>query len=185
MSAVITITGVKFIFVIYGVFLPDITDACLYFKADSDRMRVVGVYVDDLLVTGTNDSRVSLLTWLCWSSWTSALPAILWEFACSTMSSMATSLTKKLLLWRCLSSSSWTTRIHFQSLLGSLLWIAKCTRPDIMFAVHCATRRTHAPTMADWKIAKRFSRYLSDTRLHKLCKSGDGKAQNLPLRLRS
>jgi hypothetical protein len=33
----------------------------------------------------------------------------------------------------------------FQSLVGSLLWIARCTRPDIAFAVHRATRRAHAP----------------------------------------
>ena len=31
----------------------------------------------------------------------------------------------------------------FQSLVGSLLWISRCSRPDISFAVHKATRRTH------------------------------------------
>lgn len=35
----------------------------------------------------------------------------------------------------------------FQSLVGSLLWISRCTRPDISFAVHKATRRTHQPTI--------------------------------------
>ena len=29
---------------------------------------------------------------------------------------------------------------QFQSLVGSLLWIARCTRPDIAFAIHKATR---------------------------------------------
>uniref|UniRef100_A0AAV1VL46 Reverse transcriptase Ty1/copia-type domain-containing protein n=1 Tax=Peronospora matthiolae TaxID=2874970 RepID=A0AAV1VL46_9STRA len=37
----------------------------------------------------------------------------------------------------------------FQSLVGSLLWIARCTRPDICFAVHKATRQTHKPTTKD------------------------------------
>ena len=37
----------------------------------------------------------------------------------------------------------------FQSLVGSLLWIARCTRPDICFAVHKATSRTHKPTLQD------------------------------------
>ncbi|CAH0478638.1 unnamed protein product [Peronospora belbahrii] len=32
-----------------------------------------------------------------------------------------------------------------QLLVGSLLWVARCTRPDIAFAVHKATRQTHAP----------------------------------------
>ena len=33
----------------------------------------------------------------------------------------------------------------FQSLVGSLLWVARCTRPDIAFAVLKVTRQTHAP----------------------------------------
>ena len=37
------------------------------------------------------------------------------------------------------------TTKSFQSLIGSLLWIARCSRPDILFAVHRATRRIHAP----------------------------------------
>lgn len=51
----------------------------------------------------------------------------------------------------------------FQSLVGALLWIARCTRPDIGFAVHRATRRTHAPTLQDWKLDKRIARYLAGT----------------------
>jgi hypothetical protein len=49
-----------------------------------------------------------------------------------------------------------------------LLWIARCTRPYISYAVHRATRRAHAPTVSDWKLAKRIFRYLSvsaDTKL--------------------
>ncbi|GMG17047.1 unnamed protein product [Phytophthora fragariaefolia] len=68
----------------------------------------------------------------------------------------------------------------FQSLVGSLLWIARCTRPDIAFAVHKATRRTHAPTVADWKLAKRVLRYLAGTRSLKLRIKGYG-GVDLPL----
>ncbi|GMF44280.1 unnamed protein product [Phytophthora fragariaefolia] len=57
---------------------------------------------------------------------------------------------------------------NFQSLVGSLLWIAGGTRPDVMFAVHRATRRTHKPTLHDWKLAKRITRYLRGTRDLKL-----------------
>ena len=44
----------------------------------------------------------------------------------------------------------------FQSLVGSLLWIACCTLPDICFAVYRATSHTHRPTLKDWKMAKRI-----------------------------
>ena len=37
----------------------------------------------------------------------------------------------------------------FQSLVGSLLWLARCTRPDVCFAVHKATRRTQKLTISD------------------------------------
>ena len=38
---------------------------------------------------------------------------------------------------------------YFQSLVGSLLRIARCTRPNICFAVHKAIRQTHKPTNKD------------------------------------
>ena len=41
-----------------------------------------------------------------------------------------------------------------------MLWIARCTRPDICFAVHKATRQTHKPTSKNWKTAKRILRVL-------------------------
>uniref|UniRef100_A0AAV1VLU9 LAGLIDADG endonuclease n=1 Tax=Peronospora matthiolae TaxID=2874970 RepID=A0AAV1VLU9_9STRA len=61
-----------------------------------------------------------------------------------------------------------TTVRNFQSLVGSLLWSARCSRPDISFAVHRATRRTHQPTVSDWKLAKRVARYLKTTKDMKL-----------------
>ena len=67
---------------------------------------------------------------------------------------------------------------RFRSLAGALLWIARCSRPDIGFAVHRMTRRTHAPRVQDWKLGKRVLRYLSgsiDYRLHikRNCKEHD------------
>lgn len=44
--------------------------------------------------------------------------------------------------------------------MGRLLWIARCTRPDISFAVHKATRRTHQLSVSGWQLASRIARYL-------------------------
>ena len=60
-------------------------------------------------------------------------------------------------------TGSGTTVRNFQSLVDSLLWITRCTRPDIAFAVHKVTRQTYAPRMFDWKLAKRIARYLKGT----------------------
>jgi hypothetical protein len=51
----------------------------------------------------------------------------------------------------------------FQSITGSLLWLARCTRPDGLFAVHKMTRKTHAPTKSDWKSMVKTLRYLKQT----------------------
>lgn len=68
---------------------------------------------------------------------------------------------------------------NFQSLVGTLLWIARCTRPDIAFAVHKATRQTHKPRMYDWKVAKRVARYLKGTKTFKLAMKNTVKESNL------
>ena len=67
----------------------------------------------------------------------------------------------------------------FQSLVGSLLWIARCTRPDISIAVHKDTRRTTEPSLSDWKLAKRITRYLRKTKSMKLRMevAGNGRAR--------
>ena len=56
----------------------------------------------------------------------------------------------------------------FQSLVRSFLWVSRFTRPDISFAVHRATRRTHCPTEVGWKLAKKIARYLQETKYLRL-----------------
>ena len=66
----------------------------------------------------------------------------------------------------------------FQLLVGNLLWIARCTRPDISFAVHRATRPTHSPIMKDWKMVKRIARYINGTKTLKLFIGSTGKSMD-------
>ena len=53
------------------------------------------------------------------------------------------------------------TMKKYQSVLGSLLWIARCTRLNISFAFYHASRRAHAPTIGDFKLSKRIGRYFA------------------------
>ena len=50
-----------------------------------------------------------------------------------------------------------------QSMVSSLLWISRCTRPDIAFAVHRATRSSHAPSVGDWRLINKIAKYLTGT----------------------
>nr|CCA18034.1 hypothetical protein ALNC14_041770 [Albugo laibachii Nc14] len=60
----------------------------------------------------------------------------------------------------------------FHSLIGSLFWVSRCTRPDISFAVHRSSRRTHAPREFDWRWAKRSVGYSKGTVDLKLQRKG-------------
>ena len=64
----------------------------------------------------------------------------------------------------------------FQSLVRSLLWISRCTRPDIAFAVQKASRRIHQLTTMDYQLAKKIARYMSGTKT--LCLSITGQTSD-------
>uniref|UniRef100_A0ABD2X080 Reverse transcriptase Ty1/copia-type domain-containing protein n=1 Tax=Trichogramma kaykai TaxID=54128 RepID=A0ABD2X080_9HYME len=48
----------------------------------------------------------------------------------------------------------------FREAIGSLLYLAGVTRPDIAYAVNLLSRRQIAPTTSDWTEVKRIFRYL-------------------------
>lgn len=53
---------------------------------------------------------------------------------------------------------------QYRSLVGALLYIAVCARPDIAASVSILGRCVCAPTEADWVAAKRVVRYLKGTK---------------------
>lgn len=52
---------------------------------------------------------------------------------------------------------------RYLELVGSLRYLATCTRPDASFAVGRLSRFFSAPTAAHWAAGKRFLRYLAGT----------------------
>ncbi len=51
----------------------------------------------------------------------------------------------------------------YQSLVGSLIYLATCTRSDIAYAVGTLARFSSKPNQTHWVAAKRVLRYLKDT----------------------
>ena len=51
----------------------------------------------------------------------------------------------------------------YRSEIGKLIYLAVCTRPDIMFAVSRAARKNKNPTLEDWANVERIFKYLSYT----------------------
>ena len=52
--------------------------------------------------------------------------------------------------------------------LGTLLWIANSTRPEIVFAVNYASRNSEKPRKCHWELIKRIFRYLKGSSDHGL-----------------
>ena len=48
----------------------------------------------------------------------------------------------------------------FASLIGSLIYLSTCTRPDIAYSVSALSRFTAKPTQAHWRAAQRVLVYL-------------------------
>ena len=67
-----------------------------------------------------------------------------------------------------------TDQVEYQSMVGSLLYIAMCTRPDIVQAVGAVTKFCSNPTETHKTAVKRIFRYLKRTMnlALKYCKDG-------------
>ena len=50
--------------------------------------------------------------------------------------------------------------IPYRSAIGSLMYLAVCTRPDISAAVSCLSRFNHNPGMPHWEGVQHVLRYL-------------------------
>jgi hypothetical protein len=65
-----------------------------------------------------------------------------------------------------------TVRFPYSTVIGSLLYLAACTRPDIAFAVGMLARFMQRPTEQHWGAAMRVLRYLKGTADHCLVFGG-------------
>ncbi|XP_055848470.1 uncharacterized protein LOC129913695 [Episyrphus balteatus] len=69
--------------------------------------------------------------------------------------------------------------IPYQELIGSLLFTAQVSRPDISYAVNCLSRFNQNPGKAHWVAAKRVLRYLKGTSNLKMCYSREETSESL------
>ena len=171
------------------------TDMCLYFKKLKKDLVVVGIYVDDLLVTATKPHLVDeffqdmkilqikdlgivnkfLGIRIAWNEegytfdQENMICDLIKKFGMENSKCIATPIAENTeILDDENELLSMEATKDFRSIAGGLLWIARCTRPDISFAVHKMTRCTHAPRVCDWKLGKRVLRYLNGTSTLKL-----------------
>ncbi|XP_033209887.1 secreted RxLR effector protein 161-like [Belonocnema kinseyi] len=63
-----------------------------------------------------------------------------------------------------LTKTSTIENAPYREAIGSLLYLANATRPDISYAVNILSRHQINPTEYDWKMVKRVFRYLKGTK---------------------
>ncbi|GAA5992526.1 hypothetical protein JCM11641_006981 [Rhodosporidiobolus odoratus] len=58
--------------------------------------------------------------------------------------------------------------VPYRELLGALVWLSSCTRPDLAFAVSVASRYSSCPAERQWALLERVCRYIAGTLNHGL-----------------
>ncbi|KAH9768293.1 Integrase catalytic domain-containing protein [Citrus sinensis] len=131
-------------------------DKCIYFKFTNDFGVIICLYVDDLLIFGTNmqgvDDTKKYLTSQFKMKDLGEVDTIL-EANTPYDSSI------KLLE----NSGRVVAQLEYASAIGSLMYAMHCTRPDIAFAVCKMSRFTSNPSVEHWKAIGRILGYLKRT----------------------
>ncbi|KAM2777882.1 hypothetical protein PS2_010172 [Malus domestica] len=179
----------KFDFVIlsYG-FRHNSADKCIYSKFTNDYGVVICLYVDDLLIFGTNMKGVSETKEYLNSKFkmkdlneVDTILGIKVKKHSGGYSLCQSHYIKKLLLkFKHLQIKEANTpydhsetllndsgrsvaQLEYASVIGSLMYAMHCTRPDIAFAVSKLSRYTSHPGTAHWKAINRIFGYLKRT----------------------
>ncbi|XP_075074757.1 secreted RxLR effector protein 161-like [Nicotiana tabacum] len=66
------------------------------------------------------------------------------------------------------------SRVPYSSVVGSLMYVMMCTRPDICYVVGLVSRYQSNPGRDHWKAVNRIFKYLKGTANYSLCYSGNG-----------
>ena len=168
------------------------TDPCVFRLMDSDKKTVrmiVGVYVDDLVVTGEASSCKTLREYLNGFFPTKDLGCLSYYLGCEydrdfqrgtltiTQTACIDRLVNKFDVKKTSptpASSSVELRPRkgnepkctqaFREAVGGLMWIANATRPDISNAVREVARHSHDPSKKHWRAALKIIEYLKETR---------------------
>lgn len=166
-------------------------DPCLYVQKEDGNLVIIGLYVDDLLIAGSNKTTVSEIknqlknkfemkdlgpaaTMLgieinrhrpsreLFMHQQSYANAILERFGMVKSNPVSTPMDKDCLK-HCEKSERLSEDIPFRQAIGSIMYLMIGTRPDIAYAIAKLSQKATNPTNADWKSVKRLLRYIQGT----------------------
>ena len=170
--------------------IPLKSDPCCYIKTIDDRILIICIYVDDLLICGSNNEDIKqfkiklnenfkmtdlgavkyLLGMeiirnkekkLLYINQTSYIKSILEEFGMMDCNSSVIPMDPKFNLIK--QDDIIISNDNYRKLIGTLLYLSTHTRPDISYAVSYLSRFVESPTANHWNAGKRILRYLKGT----------------------
>ncbi len=172
------------------------SDPCLYYLKCHEEITFVAIYVDDILVISSSnqmqDNTMMLLqdrfnakiigpaTWILSLHIVQSpdgismdqgayIESILQRYGMESCNPAYTPMATTASLQADKSHSlSDVDHASYRSIVGSLMYVATCTRPDISFAVGELGRFTHQPTQTHLTAVKRVIRYLRGTKHYQI-----------------
>lgn len=168
-------------------FVKSLSESTLYIKAEKNDLIIVSLYVDDLLVTGSNIELIQKFKedmmqafemadlgemsyflgievkqsqgeiFICQQKYANE---ILKKFHMEGCKSVSTPMCQKVKLFR--DDGAKVDESHYRSLIGCLMYLT-ATRPDILYAVNVLSRFMNCATETHFKAAKRVLRYIKGT----------------------
>ena len=167
------------------------SDPCIYTSGGDDSF-YIGVYVDDLILAGKDKAKMKRVKeelasefdikdlgklsyflgmsiiqdqekkkiWMGQPTYTEKLLSKMGMNNCNPVSTPADPSNH---LVKAAEDDEVVDQPLYQSLIGSLMYLATCTRPDIAYSVGVLARFSSKPNQSHWTAAKRVLRYLKGT----------------------
>ena len=177
-------------------------DPCLYVLASEGEICLIAVYVDDILLAGSCNKRLTAVKQALakkfqvkdmgelhyflgvkviqdrknkrvWIGQQSYTENILRQFGMEDAKTIRTPVDTSTKLVKGDDDEMCVDQSLYQSAVGSLLYLSLATRPDITFAVSNVAKYCTRPTNKHWTAVKRIFRYLKGTQNYGLCYSKD------------
>jgi len=185
-------------FLIKNNFIQLISEPCIFKKMKNNKVVcIIGIYVDDLLITGIkneifdiinkikNNFKVSKCNEADYIlgikieknkigytiSQTQLINDILQKFNVTNIRKAKTPCTGDNMK---LENDENFDKTTYKSAVGSLIYLGRCTRPDISFAIGKAARHSENPKLSDWKKVINILKYLNYTKNYKINYKGKG-----------
>ena len=176
-------------------------DSCVFIKNESNNLKIIAVYVDDLILIAKSLNEIQQMKdslsktfkmkdmgqlryclginfelteqgiSLCQKQY---LNKLLERYKLTEANTVTTPMDPNVKLVKDDSYSKKVDAVQYQSMVGSLLHAARATRPDIAHAVGIVSKFNAAPTQAHLMAVKRIFRYLKGTIDLKLQYRSDG-----------